>query len=172
MVKGQDVVVLLKLCAHPSEWTVRALAVELGLPHASVQRSLQRLGAAGLYDARRRRVNVSRAEEFLVHAVKYLFPASFRGEARGVPTAWGAKPLSEQLAPQSGLPPVWPDPKGPQRGLALEPLHESVPGIARRDEEMGQALALVDGIRAGDARVSKLAAELLSDRLVAAPIPA
>jgi hypothetical protein len=172
VVKGQDIVVLVKLCIRPSAWTVRGLTAELGLPHAAVQRSLQRLSAAGLYDSRRRRVNVSRAEEFLVHAVKYLFPGQFGGEVRGVPTAWAAEPLRQQLAPQSDLPPVWPEPMGRERGLALEPVHESVPEIARRDRELGEALALVDAIRTGDARVSALGAELLSDRLVAAPIPA
>jgi len=169
MPKGQDVVILLKLCRDPREWTVRSLASELGLPHAAVQRSLQRLDAARLYDARRRRTNVSRAEEFLVHAVKYLFPPAFQGEGRGIPTAWGAEPLRAALAPQTDLPPIWPDSKGKQRGLVLEPVHHSVAAIARRDRDLGEALALLDGIRAGDARVSRLAAKLLSERLRAVP---
>lgn len=165
MLQGQDIVVLLELARHPGDPTIRGLAAELALPHAGVQRSLQRLKAAGLYDPARRRVNLARAEEFLVHAVKYLFPAEFGGEGRGIPTAWAAEPLRRELAPPTGLPPVWPDPRGRERGLILEPLHPSVAKIARRDPELGSSIALVDAIRAGDARVAGLAANMLTKRL-------
>ena len=156
---------LLELARHPREQTIRGLAAELGMPHARVQRSLQRLNAAGLYDSARRRLNLGRAEEFLVHAVKYLFPAEFGGEGRGIPTAWAAEPLRRELAPLTGLPPVWPDPHGRERGLILEPLHPSVPEVAQRDPDLGGSLALVDAIRAGDARVAGLAADVLVKRL-------
>jgi DNA-binding transcriptional MocR family regulator len=86
MFKGEDVVLLLKLSASP-DWTVRTLAEETGIPRSVVHRALKRLAAAGLLDERRRRrVNVSQAEEFLIHAVKYVFPAAWEGESRGVPT--------------------------------------------------------------------------------------
>jgi predicted transcriptional regulator len=58
--------VLLKLCRARDAETVRLLSAALGLPHAAVQRSLKRLESAGLYDAKRRRVNRVGAEEFLV----------------------------------------------------------------------------------------------------------
>jgi predicted transcriptional regulator len=74
--KGQDVIVLLKLRRARDAETVRSLSAALGLPHAAVQRSLKRLESAGLYDAKRRRVNRARAEEFLVHAVKFMFPGA------------------------------------------------------------------------------------------------
>ncbi len=162
MVQGQDIVVLLDLARPGGDTTVRGRAGELGLSHAGVHRSLQRLQAAGLYEPTRKRVNVARAEEFLVHAVKYMFPADFKGEGRGIPTAWAAEPLRQELAPPTGLPPVWPDPRGRERGLVLEPLHASVPKIARRDPDLGGSIALVDAIRAGDARVAGLAAKKLS----------
>ncbi len=101
---------LLKLAGHDRDWTVRSLEADLGIPRAGVHRSLGRLRSAGLYDLDRRRTNLSQAEEFLVHAVKYLFPPEFSGEARGIPTAWAAQPLSDELAPQSDLPPSGPIP--------------------------------------------------------------
>ncbi len=165
MLNGQDIVVLLKLAGHDRDWTVRSLEAELGIARAGVHRSLQRLRTAGLYDLERRRANISQAEEFLVHAVKYLFPAEFRGEARGVPTAWATRPLSEELAPRSDLPPVWPDPNGRERGIAFAPLHPAVPALARSDPELAERLALVDAIRIGDARIRGLAGKLLSRRL-------
>ncbi|HEY8761441.1 MAG TPA: helix-turn-helix domain-containing protein [Candidatus Dormibacteraeota bacterium] len=168
MLNGQDIVVLLKLAGQREGWTVRSLAAELGMPRAGVHRSLQRLNVAGLYDLDRRRTNLSQAEEFLVHAVRYLFPPELSGETRGIPTAWAAPPLEAELAPQSDLPPVWPDPQGLERGIALAPLHPAVPELARRDAELAERLALIDAIRLGDARIRKLAAKLLSRRLAQA----
>ena len=165
VLNGQDVVVLLKLAGHGVDWTVRSLEADLGMSRAGVHRSLQRLSAAGLYDLQRRRANISQAEEFLVHAVKYLFPPELNGETRGVPTAWAAPPLAGELAPQDDLPPVWPDPHGRQRGIAVTPLHPAVPDLAQRDPDLAERLALVDAIRMGDARVRNLAAELLGQRL-------
>jgi hypothetical protein len=165
VLNGQDVIVLLKLAGEDQEWTVRSLEAELGIPRSGVHRSLQRLSAAGLYDLTRRRTNVSQAEEFLVHAVKYLFPPEMKGETRGVPTAWAAPPLADELASPSDLPPVWPDPQGRQRGIAVSPLHPAVPELARRDPELAERLALIDAIRMGDARVRRLAIKLLGQRL-------
>lgn len=172
VLSGQDIVVLLKLAGQDEPWTVRSLEADLEIPRAGVHRSLQRLSAAGLYDLKRRRTNLSQAEEFLVHAVKYLFPPELSGETRGTPTAWAAQPLSQELAPQSDLPPVWPDPDGRQRGIALAPLHPAVPQLARRDPELGERLALIDAIRMGDARVRSLATKLLGQRLARAAAPA
>ena len=165
MLNGQDVVVLLKLAGRDQEWTVRSLEGELGISRAGIHRSLQRLSVAGLYDLDRRRTNLSQAEEFLIHAVKYLFPPVMGGETRGVPTAWAAPPLSDQLAPPGDLPPVWPDAHGPQRGIAVAPLHPIVPELARHDRDVAQRLALVDAIRMGDARIRGLATELLGQHL-------
>ncbi len=156
---------LLKLAGHGDEWTVRSLEADLGIPRAGVHRSLQRLGVAGLYGLDRRRTNLSQAEEFLVHGVKYLFPPELGGETRGMSTAWAAPPLSDELAPSSDLPPVWPDPEGRQRGIAVAPLHPAVPHLSRRDPDLGERLALTDAIRMGDARVRGVATKLLGKRL-------
>ena len=57
---------------------------------------------------------------------------------------------------------------GQVRGIALEPLHAAAAQISRRDPELAERLALVDGLRLGDARVRGLAAKLLGERLTAA----
>jgi hypothetical protein len=101
--------VLLKLTDR-SDWTVRSLESEIAIPRSVIHRSLVRLSQAGLFDAKRRRINASPAEEFLVHAVKYVFPAVLGGETRGIPTAWAAAPLASELAPPSDLPPSGPTP--------------------------------------------------------------
>lgn len=166
MLKGEDIVLLLKLTHQSPDWTVRTLENETTIPRSVVQRSLKRLWQAGLFDRRRRAANVSQAEEFLIHGLRYVFPGSIDGESRGVATAWAAKPLSETVAaPSSDLPPVWPSARGDTRGLALEPLHSSVVDAAQRDPLLREQLTLVDAIRTGDARIRGLAAEMLRERL-------
>jgi hypothetical protein len=135
-----------------------------------IQRSLVRLEQAGLLDEGRRRVNVGRAEELLVHGVKYMFPAKRGAETRGIPTAWAAPPLQHKFADSGELPPVWPDPIGTVRGIAVEPLHDSAPEISRRDPALTELLTLTDGIRLGDARVRGLAEQLLRGRLGSAAV--
>lgn len=166
MLRGEDVVVLLKLLQGVADWTVRGMEEAVLVPRSGVHRALKRLDAAGLIDERARRVHVSQSEEFLVHAVKYVFPAVIAGQARGVPTAWAAAPLDGHISSGShDLPLVWPHPLGEVRGLALTPLHQTVPELALKDPEMWERLSLVDGLRAGDARVRGIAEKLLIAKL-------
>jgi hypothetical protein len=166
VLKGQDIVVLLKLLGSEQPVPVRDLANQLGYDLAGTHRAVHRLDEAGLYSPRRRRVIPARAEEFLVHAVKFCFPAEQGGEVRGVPTAWAAEPLAGELAESSGLPPVWPYAKGTVRGLRFEPLHAIVPAAAQADRQLGERLALVDALRGSDsARMTALAEKLLRESL-------
>jgi hypothetical protein len=166
MLKGEDIVVLLKLMDTPPDWTVRTLADQTTIPRSVVHRAIKRLGEAGLFNERLRRVNVSQSEEFLVHGLRYVFPARLGGQTLGVPTAWAAEPLASQIvSSRDELPPVWPDAPSERRGLALAPLHGSVVEASRRDPALGERLALVDAIRVGGQRVKGVAAELLIPRL-------
>jgi hypothetical protein len=166
VLKGQDVVVLLKLLGSAEPVSVRELAARLGYDVAGTHRAMRRLAEAGLYSSERRRVVSARAEEFLVHAVKFGFPAERGGEVRGVPTAWAAEPLRAELAESVGLPPVWPYAKGTVRGLRFEPLHSIVPRAAQVDPRLWDRLALVDALRGSDsARITGLATKLLRESL-------
>lgn len=166
MLKGEDIVLLLKLTHQSPDWTVRSLEKETTIPRSVVQRSLKRLWEAGLFDRRRRIANISQTEEFLIHGLKYVFPGSVNGQSRGFATAWGATPLADKLAaPANEVPPVWPSAQGDTRGLALEPLHPAAVEAAKRDSVLREQLSLVDAIRIGDARIRGLAANLLTDRL-------
>ncbi|MEX2195964.1 MAG: MarR family transcriptional regulator [Thermoleophilaceae bacterium] len=165
MLKGQDILVLLKLLASARPPTVRGLAEELRLDPGNVQRALTRLRDSGLVHGRRPQPNRAAAEEFLVHGLRYVFPAREGGPTRGIPTAWAAPPLSEQLAGTQEPPPVWPDPQGRARGHSVEPLHPKAPEAARRDPTFARWLALLDALRLGDGRVRKLAAQELRNGL-------
>jgi hypothetical protein len=163
--KRQDIVVLLKIIGLDPGWTIQQVAEELELGLSPVHRSLSRLQSAGLLD-RHRQVNPAHAQEFLEHGLRYVVPPKFGGEARGILTAGAAAPLRGRLAPSDAPPAVWPHPLGQDRGIALEPIHPSVPGAAMRDPLLAERLALVDALRIGDARLRGLAAEELRDRLV------
>jgi DNA-binding transcriptional MocR family regulator len=147
-------------------WTMRSLADRLGVKHSKVQRALDRLQRAGLYDAHRRKIVPHAADEFLLHGLKYVHPIEEGAPARGVATAWATAPLSNEIAATSELPPVWPDPHGTVRGLSVEPLDESLPRLAASWPELAELAALVDAVRLGDARVREAAARHLQARLL------
>lgn len=156
MLKGQDIVLLLSLAGRPPV-TVRDAATQIAFDPAGVTRSLRRLREAGLFSRERDAVLLPQAEEFLVHGLRYVFPARMAGEARGLATGWAAPPLDGEFGETASLPPVWAHPEGVVRGIALEPLHEIVPAAALGDARTWRLLALVDALRIGDARVRGVA---------------
>ena len=85
--------------------------------------------------------------------------------SRGMPTAYAAPPLSDQISGSGDLPPVWPDAEGTVRGITLEPLHRAAVKAARRDPALHELLALIDAVRDGRARERQLAEKELSARL-------
>lgn len=104
--------------------------------------------------------------EFLVHGVRYAFPAVRGRVTRGVPTAHSAPVLASRLQGGESGALVWPFAEGRARGESLEPLHRGVPRAAAEHPDMYEALALVDASRVGGARVRELAVELLRQRLL------
>lgn len=169
--KPQDVVVLLKLAVHPNaEWTYQRLAVELLISQSEVHAAVRRAVAAKLMSNTAASGRPVRAAllEFLVHGVKYAFPAK-RGEfTRGMPTAHAAPPLNKSIvANPNEPPPVWPYAEGATRGYALAPLYPTVPQAAAKDAPLYESLALVDAIRDGRARERNLATKELESRLQA-----
>src|SRR6187399_2368404 len=88
------------------------VAPDLGLSPSQVHASLKRLERSRLIAPSTNEPQLRAVEEFLLHGVKYAFPAS-RGEAtRGMPTARAAPPLCSQIAAGGDLPTVWPDAEG------------------------------------------------------------
>src|SRR3954465_7452271 len=107
--KPQDVAIVLQLCRFaerpPYPDIAAALAISASEAHAGVKRAhAARLVHGPELDYRPNRRAI---EEFVLHGVKYAFPAS-RGElTRGVPTAHAAEPLKSKLAEVDDPPPVW-----------------------------------------------------------------
>ena len=165
MLKGQDMLVLAALLERQEPpATLKTIASETQLPLSVVHRSIKALQRAQLIDGSRH-LQPAQVDEFCGHALRYLFPPQMGGEARGVPTAWSAAPLRDQLAPSDSAPLVWAHPLGEVRGIELEPLHPAIPEAARQSPRLGELLALLDALRLGDARVRALAREQLRLRL-------
>jgi hypothetical protein len=162
---AQDVVVLVKLVSYGGQRPpIAQIGADLGLSASQVHLSLRRLGQSRLISDDGRPILRS-VEEFLVHGVKYSFPAR-RGEpTRGIPTAYAAPPLSERMSGNSDPPPVWPAAEGTVRGTTFEPLHKTVPLAVARDPTLYELLALIDALRDGRARERQIAERELGARL-------
>ena len=167
MVQSADIVVLFALINESEGWTLRSLAERLGVQHSKVQRALERLAEAGLYDSDRRQVIPHAAEEFVEHALRYLHPAREGPVVRGVPTAWAASPLKSEIVSGDDLPPVWPDPTSKIRGHAVEPLDGSLLRLAQEWPAVAELAALADALRLGDARSRAAAKKHLHERIYA-----
>ena len=81
--------------------------------HAAVRRGI----AAGLIDERTRTPRRKALADYLIHGVRYAFPAKMGLLALGTPTAYAAPPLSASIS-QDDLPPVWVDPEGKVKGIS------------------------------------------------------
>lgn len=146
------------------------LARELHMPLATVQRSLGRLGNTPAFDPQRRHVDIAGCEELFEHALAFVASASVGDRTRGMPTAWAIPALAKRLRVSTDAPlPVWPQPRGRVRGVAVRPLHPGVLTLAAADPEMHELLALTDAARLGDPKISKRALGLLQAWIASSP---
>lgn len=188
MMKSQDVVVLLKLVSledgerdiGPSParhsvttgedpYSVRGLEAALGISKTEVSASIKRSLGSGLAIKDRKsgrpKPNRRQLREFIVHGLKFVFPAKPGAMQRGVPTAFAAPVLRESLHSAGSLINVWPYARGQEMGQSVEPLFKTVPEAAEKDERLYAYLALTDAIRLGNQREAGVAANLLTERL-------
>ena len=168
--KPQDLLLLLKVAAHPPQrWTYAALGEALSVSASEAHASVRRAVASGLAVAPSRtewspvRPNLL---EFMLHGVRYVWPAMLGPAKRGVPTAFGAEPLASQLTTAPGEAPVWAHPDGKAKGPTLAPLYRTAPQAALADPSLYRLLALLDALRTGRARERNLAAKLLQAELM------
>ncbi len=166
--KPQDVVLALKLAAHGMKpWKQPELARALHISASEVNHGLRRLAASHLYNVDERRVVRASLKEFLVHGLRYVFPAQLGMFGEGMVTAYTAKPLADKLrlGPDDNV--VWlvRDARYRARGHAIEPLYRTAPSAAAEDPALHELLALADALRVGRARERALAAEELDKRL-------
>lgn len=164
--KPQDILILLKIFVwrNRPNWRNLDIANELGLSQFEVSVGLERCRQSKLIDATKKQLMRSALLEFLIHGIKYVYPAQLGSVCRGMPTAHSAPPLVTQMIVDDEERYVWPDEEGTSRGQALTPIYDTVPLAAKKDSEMYQLLALIDAIRIGRARDQSLAIEEFKKR--------
>jgi DNA-binding Lrp family transcriptional regulator len=162
--KSLDIVVLLKLLLDHRKRPYAQLSQELGISASEIHAAVRRGVEAGLIDPETRIPLRKPFEEYLLHGVRYAFPAKLGSAIRGIPTAYAAPPLSEKIS-SNDLPPVWPDSNGTVRGFAVEPLYHRMATVVKSDSRLYELLALVDALRIGRARERSMAEEELKLRL-------
>lgn len=152
--------------AKAHQFSVRGLAASLGLSKSEVANSLIRCREAGLVisdpDTSLPKVHHQELVNIAKHGLKYFFPVKLGAIVRGIPTCFDVPSLSRHLKRSGGLIAVWPDPIGTERGQAIEPLYKFVPFAAKTDRIFYHYLALVDSIRVGGPRESRVAIDLLT----------
>lgn len=165
MLKPQDVFVAVYLAGRrPAERSYARVAAATGMSGSETHAAVKRAAACGLVDAATREVRKAALREFLVHGLRYVFPAERLGVTRGVPTSYAAPPLSAEMS-VGDLPPVWPHAHGTVRGEGVVPLYRSVADAATRDPRLYEWLALLDALRGGRARERQLAIREVEKRL-------
>jgi biotin operon repressor len=186
--KSQDLVVLLKLVSLQEQegqlgsgppqasfhgedpYSVRNLEALLGISKTEINASIKRSLSSGLAikDRNTGRASPSRRNlnNFIVHGMKFVFPAKPGAMTRGIPTAFAAPMLKSLLVSGGEYIYVWPFAHGSDIGQSVPPLFKSVPEAVRKDERLYEYLSLVDAIRLGNQREAGLAGKRLSERLL------
>lgn len=167
MIKPQDVALLIKILTRKSvgDWRQVDLALELGFSQSEVAKALSRLSKAGLVVDKR--VNRTAAIEFILHAVKYVFPIELGSLAVGVPTAISA-PAHKGFVVQNGDDVfVWPSLKGTVRGQAIIPFYPQLAEAALKDKDFYDIMSAIEILRMGRARERKAAEQFIERKIKA-----
>ncbi|OYQ37480.1 hypothetical protein CHU95_01035 [Niveispirillum lacus] len=185
--KGQDIIILLKLVSlHDRErecpqgtvqgksaeeedpFSMRGLGAALGISKTEVSASIRRSLESGLAikGASQVKPNRQRLLEFILHGLRYVFPAKPGAVTRGVPTGFSAPMLKGQVLAPGNYGYVWPSAHGEVRGESIPPLFKSAAEAVESDPRLYEYLALVDAIRIGRQRETNLAGERLRERLM------
>lgn len=161
-----DLLILLKLVVWPStKWSYQQLGESVYMVASQAHKAISNSGVAGLYDNNRNRINFSALEEFLIHGVKYVFPAEIGGNVQGIATAYDALPLKGQLM-QSSEPYLWEYAGGKLSGISLKPIHPLVPKCSLDDIKFYEIFSLLDVLRLGESvRAVNIAKKELLKRL-------
>ena len=168
VLKPQDLLVALKIAVNSDRMmTFMELGHELSMSTSEVHAATRRAEMSHLIIREFGQLRAIRLslQEFILHGVKYVFPAVQGTVTRGMLTGIAAPPLNKFFPQNEILGAVWPDPQGEERGLSIQPLYPSVPAAARADSRLYEILVIVDALRAGAARDREIATSELMSRL-------
>jgi hypothetical protein len=159
--KSLDIVVLCKVFIFQSSgrrnWTYSQLAEETCMSVGETHASVKRLKVSRLFDEFTKSVIPAALVEFLIHGLKYAFPAEIGAPTRGIATSHSAPILREEVLQSDIDMYVWAYANGKQKGLAIKPLSKNAPKAVLRDQKLYDFLALIDAVRIGKSREKNIA---------------
>lgn len=165
--RPQDVAVIVKLLVIDSEkWIQTDLASSLMISQGEIAKALARLKKASLVHGKR--VNRTAALEFLLHAVKYMFPAEVGALVVGVPTGLSAPAHQKMVVQKGGDTYVWPSIHGEARGQMIKPLYPKLGEAALLDRDFYGIMSAIEIVRIGRSRERNLAAKYLEKKIMKA----
>ena len=161
VIKPQDVAILVKILSrkHIGDWRQVDLAIDLGLSQGEIAKALARLNKAGLVV--NKRANRSASLEFILHAIKYVFPIELGSLAIGLPTAISAPAHKDSVVQSSDDVFVWPSLKGKVRGQVIMPFYPKLAEAAMKDKEFYDIMSAIEILRMGRSRERKAAEQFL-----------
>lgn len=166
--RPQDVAVLLKIIALDGQpWQLVGLSNSLRISISEISESLNRSRLASLIDYNKKKINRQNLLEFLEHGVRYVFPQQPGAMVRGIPTAHSHPFMKKNFISEMNY--VWPDNKGKEMGLMIEPFYPKQVEAVIEDPEYYKLLALVDVIRVGKVREIKYAVDELKKDILHEP---
>jgi hypothetical protein len=164
--RPQDILVLIKLHLwERGRWKIASIAESIYLSPSETHGAIKRLEKASLFDPVLEKPKQDAMEEFIIHGLKYVYPAEMGPQTRGIPTAHAAVPMSKLVVSEANDIVVWPSADGKKRGQSLKPLYRTAPEASAVDPNLYEFLTLIDCLRVGRAREQALAKEELIKRI-------
>lgn len=165
ILKPQDTLLALKywsLRRSGQRSNVREVAESIGISAGEVSKGAKRLIAAHLLVERKDGLFAESGAllEWLCYGVRYAYPQESVGYGRGMATSWNCPLLESEIVPPSPAL-VWSVPGGKIDGALIKPIHESIPLIAGRDQQLYRLFSLLEAIRGGKPRELAIARNLL-----------
>ena len=153
MIKGQDIVLLVKLITNKEarKWGQVKLSQHLCVSSSTVNASLQKLRKSKLivdsWGTIRNHTPVKANCKEFIPCIRYVWPANKAGMTVGMFTGSWLTSSNGLMIP--GGSDVWPDAEGKDRGFELTPLYPSVPRSLRLypDQPFYKMLCLIDRLR-------------------------
>lgn len=165
MIKRQDILILATLMGGQyANLSFAQLSGKAKLSVSETFAAVRRLrDSTILNDARQ--INRSNAREFLLHALRYIFPVRYGDRnTSGIPAAYAAPIASAEFSVTGDIP-VWPFAGGDTVGRCLEPIYPTAPVAAASDRAIYDNLAIIDMLRGGRLRERAFATRMIEEIL-------
>jgi hypothetical protein len=157
--KSQDIIVAIRLLIlNGKKSSFAELANFLKISVSEAHGAAQRLKESYFLDSFTGMIRKTALEEFLLHGIQYVFPASQDKPARGMLTGYSSPFMKDDFNADNSVEFfVWPYSFGKDRGISIKPLYRTVPEICSKDKVLYHWLAVIDMLRMNRAREREVA---------------